>query len=144
MSDIFGDLRNWGRVLKQLEQLRVAGRLDEHQEGLTRILRYPYNWQLRRAALRAVPDLKMPSKDLLNVLLGIVNDEDSALETRLLACDAVRHSIRRQREQGEPDRFEALAADWAARFLSTPQPPVLRDAVEAWLALVQEAAYAAR
>jgi len=143
MSDIFGDLREWGQVLKQIEQLRLAGQLDEHQEGLTRVLRYRYNWQLRQAALRAVPDLKRPSKDLFDVLIGMETDEYCDLETRLLACDAVRHSIRQRREQGEPDQLDARAIERVEKFLSVPQPPVLRAALEPALALLREPAGAA-
>jgi hypothetical protein len=143
MPDIFGDLREWGRVLKQIEQLRLAGRLDEHQEGLTRVLRYRYNWQTRQAALRVACDLWRPSKDLVDVLLGIVTDENCDLETRLLACDAVRHSIRQLWRQEEQDQLEAKALERVAAFLSVPQPPVLRAALEPALALLREPAGAA-
>mgnify|MGYP005810636425 CR=1 FL=1 len=138
MSDIFGDLRDWKRVLKQIEQVRLAGQLDEHQEGLTRVLRYRYNGQLRRAALRAAPDLKRPSKDLVDVLLEIVRDEYCDLETRLLACDAVRHSISRRRDQEGTGGFESDAFRCAGEILRAPQPEVLREAVQRWLVLKPE------
>lgn len=138
MLDIFGDLREWGQVLRQIEQLRLTGHLDEHQEGLTRVLRYRYNWQLRQAALRAVPDLRKPSKDLVHVLLGIVTDEYCDLETRLLACDAVRQSIRKHSDQEGTDSFESEAFQRADEILRVPQPPVLREAVERWLVLKRE------
>ena len=131
MSDIFGDLREWGRVLDQIEQLRLAGRLDEHQEGLTRVLRYRYNERLREAALRVVPEIREPSKDLLDVLLQIVSDEYCALETRLLACEAVRHVISRIRALGLADPDEP-AAQLAGEILRVPQPAALREAVKRW------------
>lgn len=138
MPDIFGDLREWGQVLRQIEQLRLAGQLDEHREGLIRVLRYRYNWQLRQAALRAVRDVKRPSKSLFDVLLGIVTDEQSDLETRLLACDAVRHSISRYSSRQEAGGSRAEALDRAGEFLAVPQPPVLREAVEQWAAVESE------
>ena len=138
MTDIFGDLREWGQVLRQIEQLRLAGRLDEHQEGLIRVLRYRYSWQLREAALRAVTDLRRPSKDLLDVLLGIVTDEYCDLEMRLLACDTVRHSIRKHCDQEGTGGFESEAFQRGNEILRVPQPPVLRDAVERWLSLKRE------
>jgi hypothetical protein len=138
MPDIFGDLRNWGQILKQIELLRLAGQLDEHEEGLTRILRYRYNWQLRQAAMRAVPELRNPSKDLFDVLLGIVTDEYCDFETRLLACNAVRDSIRRYHDRREPGDLRAQAAECAGAILGTPQPPVLRKAVEQWLTVKRE------
>jgi len=139
MPDIFGDLREWGDTLKQIEQLRLAGHLDEHQEGLIRVLRYRYNWQLRQAALRAVPNLRKPSKDLLDVLLRIVTEEHNDLETRLLACDAVRQWMGRHHGQEGSGEFEAEAARRASEILRVPQPPVLREAVEQWLVPTREA-----
>lgn len=138
MPDVFGDLREWGRVLKQIELLRLAGQLDEHKDGLTRILRYRYNWQLRQAALRAVPDLRKPSKDLFDVLLGIVTDEYCDFETRLLACNAVRDSVRRQYDRQEHGDLKAQTIQRAEAILGTHQPPVLRKAVEQWLAVKHE------
>ena len=138
MSDVFGDLRNWGQILKQIDLQRLGGQLDEHEEGLTRILRYRYNWQLRQAAIRAVPELRKPSKDLFDVLLGIVTDEYCDFETRLLACNAVRDSIRRPHDRREPCDLQAQAAECAAGILGTPQPPVLRKAVEQWLTVKHE------
>ncbi len=134
MSDIFGDLREWGRVLKQIELLGLAGQLDEHEEGLTRVLRYRYNWQLRQAALRAASHLKRPSKDLFDVLIGIVTDDYGDLETRLLACNAVRDLIRTERCQPGTGDLESQATQLADEILRVPQPPVLRKAVEQWLA----------
>lgn len=129
MPDIFGDLIDWGRVLKQLELLRLAGQLDDHEKGLTRLLRYRYNWQLRCAVLRAVPELRRPSRELFDVLIGIVADDYCDIETRLLACNAVRGLLGRQRGQD----IEADATRRAHEFLRVPQPPVLRKAVERWL-----------
>jgi len=126
VSDIFGDLREWGRIPEQIEQLRLSGRLDEHEEGLTRVLRYRYNWQLREAALRVVPDIREPSKDLLDVLLQIVPDEYCALETRLLACEAVRHVISRTDAEG------SAVAQIVDDTLRAAFPPVLRKVVERW------------
>lgn len=126
------------RFQTDVRQLRLAGQLDAHQEGLTRVLRYRYNWQLRQDALRAVPDLRRPSRDLVDVLLGIVTDEHCDLQTRLLACDAVRHSIRRHCRQEGSGGFESEAFQCACEILRVPQPPVLREAVGLWLVLKRE------
>lgn len=133
MPDIFGDLREWGRVLDQLARVTSAGRLDQHEEGLTRLLRYRYNWQIRQAAIHAVPKLDRPSKEVIDVLIRIVTDEFCDLETRILACDAVRESIHRRRLLSDSSEFEAEAARQASEILRTPQPPALRKAVEQWL-----------
>lgn len=138
MSDIFGDLREWGQVLKQIEQLRLAGQLDEHQQGLIRVLRYRCNWQLRQVSLRAAPDLSRPSDELFGLLLEIVSDEDCGLETRLLACDAVRHLLHKQSGREDARALESRAFEHAGRILEVSQPPVLREAVERWLVVRQE------
>lgn len=140
VSDIFGDLREWGRVLGEIEQLRLAGRLDDHQEGLTRILRYRYNAQLREAALRAVAEIREPSRDLLDVLLRIVSDEYCALETRLLACEAARHAIHRIHAHEPAGAGGQDAAQLADEILRVPQPPVLRKALERWRSPARPAA----
>lgn len=138
MPDIFGDLRNWGQILKQIELLRLAGQLDEHEEGLTRVLKYRYNWQLRQAAIRAVPELRNVPKDLFDVLLDLVTDNYCDFETRLIACNAVRDSLRRRHNRREPGDLHAQAAECADGILGTPQPPVLRKAVEQWLTVEHE------
>lgn len=129
MSDIFGDLREWGRVLDQIEQLKQAGKLDEHEEALGRVLRYRYNFELRQCALRAVPDLTRPSRQILDILLGIVADEYCQMETRLLACEAASHAIAKNSGGPEEGEFEAAAARCAGEVLRVRQPPVLRNAV---------------
>ncbi len=139
MSDVFGDLREWGRVLNQIEQLRQAGQLDDYEEGLTRVLRYRHNWQLRQAALRVVPDLTRPSRNLFDVLLGIVADEYCDVPMRLLACEAVSHAIARRRGGPDGGAFEAEAARRGREILRLRQPPVLRSAVARCLLARREA-----
>jgi hypothetical protein len=35
--DVFGDLRDWGCVLRQIDGMRADGTLDMHQYGLARV-----------------------------------------------------------------------------------------------------------
>lgn len=110
--------------------MKESGRLDENQRGLARLLRYRFNWQVRQSALRAVRQLKRPSKEIFGVLLSIVADENCELETRLLACEAVRHILDSGYVQGDAER--AAAARCAGKLLRVPQPPLLEDAVGSW------------
>ena len=135
MPDIFSDLREWGTILNQIEELKRAGRLEEHQTGLVRILRYRFNWQLHHAVLEAVAELRSPSESLMSAICHIVADENCELGTRLLACDAVECLLRRLRNLGESDILERLAFAEARAILSISQPPVLRQAIERWLEL---------
>jgi len=93
VPDPFGDLRDWGRVISKIGQLRQDGTLQENQDGLIRVLRYRFNWQLRQAALESVQSIPKPSPPLLDVLISIVGDELVELEFRLLACAAVNHVL---------------------------------------------------
>jgi hypothetical protein len=79
-----------------------------------------------------VPELRKPSKEPLDVLFGIVTDEYGDFETRLLACNAVRDSIRAHHDQQEPEDLKARAVQHADAILRTRQPPALRKAVEQW------------
>lgn len=135
MPDIFSDLREWRSILSRIEELKRAGRLEEHQEGLVRILRYRFRWQLHHAVLEAVSELRSPSEDLMMAICDIVADEHCELGTRLLACDAVECMLRRARNLGDPDILERIAFAEGRRILSASQPPVLRQSIERWLAL---------
>lgn len=135
MPDIFSDLREWEAILKQIKGLKRAGRLEEHQTGLVRILRYRFNWQLHHAVLEAVAELRSPSADLLMAICDIVADENCEWGTRLLACDTVESLLRRLRNLGDSDILERMAFAEARAILSVSQPPVLRQAIERWLDL---------
>lgn len=140
MPDLFSDLREWGTILSQIDKLKRAGRLEDHQSGLVRILRYRLNWQLHHAVLEAVVELRSPSEELLRAICDIAADEHREIGTRLLACDAVECLLRRMRNLGESEILERIAFSEARAILDTSQPPVLRQAIERWLDLEPEAA----
>lgn len=135
MPDIFSNLRDWRSILDQMEGLRRAGRLEEHQSGLVRILRYRFHWQLHHAVLEAVAELRSPSEELLMAICDIIADENCELGTRLLACDAVECLLRRLRNLGDPDILERMAFAEGRAILRVSQPSVLRQAIERWLEL---------
>ncbi len=87
------DLQHWGRVLGQLEELRELRSLDEHQEGLKRILRYGGNWRLRECAMECVQEVAAPKNALLQEVCTIMCDEDIYPELRMLAVDTLRKLI---------------------------------------------------
>ena len=134
MPDIFSNLRDWRSILDQMEGLRRAGRLEEHQPGLVRILRYRFHWQLHHAVLEAVAELRSPSEELLMAICDIIPGDTAELRTRLLACDAVECLLRRLRNlrsrHSGTDGLRGRACDSEAS-----QPPVLRQAIERWLEL---------
>jgi hypothetical protein len=107
--DLFGDLSEWGRVLDQLEQLSLAGQLDEHQAGMARILRFRQNWQLTERVLALATGVKQ-SNDLLTAeVVHVLADVGADIETRVLAAKAIGHLLRNRPPQGtsrgfDPDR----------------------------------------
>lgn len=88
-DDIFGNLTDWGSVMDTIEGLRERRKLDGHQEGLTRILRYRDNWRLREIALDCVKEVSKPSDELLHAVLAIMMDEDIYYEARVMAAEAL-------------------------------------------------------
>lgn len=134
MPDVFGDLRDWGRVIHKIGQLRREGILHEHLDGLVRVLRYRYNWQLRQAAIESVQDVAKPNRPLLDALLVIASDETVQLEFRLLACGAVNHVLWRCGSLEGGSGLRRRAALEAETILSGVHEPVLRTAIERWAA----------
>jgi hypothetical protein len=100
-TDIFGDLRDWDRVIEQLEQLQDSGQLDDHQDGLARLLRYRFNWRLRGKAVQSLSTLSEPEDRILLLVLEIACDEDTGFDFRTLAADSLCGliSMRQKREQ---------------------------------------------
>ncbi len=88
------DLRDWGRVLEELEELKRLRLLDDHQDGLRRILRYKENWQLRECALQCTKEVTTPRTELVKEVCSIMCDEDTYPELRMLAVDTIREFIR--------------------------------------------------
>lgn len=91
--DKFGDLRDWGPVMEQLGRLQEQGELGRHRRGLTRILRYRDNWQLREAALKCARNVENPTDELLESALAIMMDENIYHDARVLAAGTLAHLV---------------------------------------------------
>lgn len=130
--DIFGDLQDWGRVLGQIESMRRDGTLDKHQPGLARVARYPFNWQLRQAALRAIAELKAPIDAVVDVSLRILLNDHGDLETRILAGNALSRVLNGASGQAISDRLRSEAARSIQALGEAPQPPVLQTSARRW------------
>jgi hypothetical protein len=46
-TDVFGGLREWIRLLEQLDHLKDSGQVDERQDGRAPPLTYRPNWPTR-------------------------------------------------------------------------------------------------
>lgn len=129
----FGNLEEWGRVLTQLEQLGRDQCLDEHQDGLARLLRYPGNWRLREAALEYARHIKQPAEALVAAVLQILTDEELYYEVRVLAAEALVTLLPAARNRS----LEQHAVELMHALLDAPHPPVLHQAVQRVLPTIE-------
>jgi len=137
--DDFGNLEEWGRVLSQLSQLEHDRTLDEHQDGLVRLLRYPDNWRLREAALEAVGNVKCPSEVLISEVLRIMASDQLYHEVRVLAAEALVRLVEAARvsKDGRNRALEQQVVDQMHALLDSPHPPVLHQAIQRALPTVE-------
>jgi hypothetical protein len=121
------DLQNWGRVLEQLEELKELRLLDEHQEGLKRILRYTGNWSLRECAMKCVQEVAAPKNALLQEVCAIMCDEDVYPELRTLAVDTLRKLILANASIGSlPYHQGATILEKMKALVGVPMHPLLQ------------------
>ena len=139
--DEFGNLLEWGGVVERIGSLRDTGELDEHQEGLARILRYRRNWRLRETVLEVVEEVKSPSMELVSGVWAVLADRMLYLEVRVLAARAPGEMLRNVRKTGGNAgvRIECETVEDMKRILDSSQAPVLHDAVRRALARIDEA-----
>ncbi|UCC48645.1 MAG: hypothetical protein JSV41_00255 [Gemmatimonadota bacterium] len=137
--DSFGHLMEWGRVLEEIDRLRISGELDEHQRGLLRVLRYRGNWRLREAVLRAVTEMDAPGETLLSAVLEIMVDGSLYHEVRVLAAEALASGLARAHEQKrhDLDDLKQRAVEHANELLNSTQAPVVCEGVRLVLSSVE-------
>ena len=141
MADtVFGDIRDWGRVLSLLDKLTKDKKLNEHQQELLEILRDRENWKLREAVLESVKDLDSPSDELLEEILNIMTDDMAHYNARILAADALIHLLQK-RETGQ-ERNHAVTVDVVIgkmlSMLNSPLPSFLHEAIRRSLEEIRE------
>lgn len=120
-QDPFGNLNEWGNVIKTLEALSDIDGLERCQPGLVRILKYKGNWRLREEALNKIKYIQAPSRDLLFQLLDLLADDNIYYDVRILAGDALSRLLRHVRD----DIHEELRAELmktVEKLKSMPQP----------------------
>ncbi len=126
----FGNLRNWGEVLKKLEALIRSGELGDYQEELIRVLRFNDNWRLREAVLLALPKIQEPTPALMDEVLAIMMRNDLDYDVRILAADALskilcKDSSAARRSCEKTKEAIGRVLDGIRRLLDNPQPPIL-------------------
>jgi hypothetical protein len=124
-QDPFGNLEDWGRVLSTLKELTDQGRLDEAQDGITRLVRYRDNWRLRESALVAA---------LILAIGQVLEDQGGFVDARILAARALGDLVGRQpRGTATPQTSTKALRALLRRQLESPEAPVLTRAIEAAL-----------
>jgi hypothetical protein len=136
-TDVFGNLQDWGCVLDRIAELRRSRKLDGHQEGLNRLLRYRDNWRLREAALEAAKEVSSPTDALLSQVLAVMMDEGVYWQARALAADALSQLV--QKSGKIPAVNASRVAEKMNQLLDTPQAPVFHESIRRSLQAVEKA-----
>ncbi len=134
------DLMDWGKVLAELEELIGFGLLDEHQDGLSRILRYRPYWRLRECALACAQEVSLPNDRLILEVCSVMCDEESYAELRMRAAEVVADLLVKRAEQGEAvPHFDGVAIpEKMKQLLDGPLSPLLDRTLKAVLAKIKE------
>jgi len=130
-ADIFGDLREWDKVLEVLDSLKESIKLDEHQNGLARILRYGKNWRLLERVLEDAKEISRPSNEFLLEVSRIMRDRNVYLNARMLALETLECLVPRipQDRKQDHNHYPTLIVRKMADMLKSPEPPIFHEAV---------------
>jgi hypothetical protein len=89
ITDVFDDLREWKRVLEQLEHSTDTRQFGERHNGLAQLLEYRFNWRIRERAVKRISLLPAPEDRTLSLLLEIAVDQYTDISPRTLAADCL-------------------------------------------------------
>ncbi len=126
-QDPFGNLQEWGQVLKDLDAIFQNGSAEDCQSGLIRLLRYKGNWRLREEALKHIEELENPKEELIKEVIRILDDENIYYEARIIACRSLMHFVNGNNDFSEPLRD--MTRQVLERIKSTPHPPFFSDSI---------------
>ncbi|MDI7259004.1 MAG: hypothetical protein QME90_03675 [Thermodesulfobacteriota bacterium] len=130
-SDIFGNLMEWDKVLEVLDSLKESTKLDEHQTGLARILRYGQNWRLLERVLEDAKEISQPSNEFLLEVSRIMTDRNIYLNARMLALETLECLVPRipQDRKHDHNLNPTLIVRKMVDMLKSPEPPIFHEAV---------------
>lgn len=128
-NDPFGNLTDWGLALDTLEDLADNGELSSCQPGLIRILRFKGHWRLREEVLKHVGKIQAPSKDLVQEVIAILDDDNIYYDARIIAGNAIIQWINKA-EGACGNDIHRKTQKVIEKIKSTPQPPFFEKALE--------------
>lgn len=136
---VFGNLDEWGRVLERLAELTRSGEIEQHQEDLAMLLRYPDNWRLREAALERVSAIRTPTNALIHEICRIMLNDRLYFHVRVLAAEALTVALERLAECTDPelDRLRRDIAKKVHLLLDAHEVPVVHQAARRILQKVE-------
>ena len=127
--DVFGNLSRKNEVLALLEEIVSQGRLDEHQLGLARILRFRENHTLLHAALECVPKIEKSSDILIAEALNVLVVQDLPISIRSLAAKALGHLISHCPVRTDSDFDLDMVLESMTHVHRKAESPVLKKAI---------------
>jgi len=128
-SDVFGDLEKWEKVLKILDGLTESRKLDEHQTGLARVLRFGGNWRLIEKVLECGKEINQPEDRFLLGVLNIITDRNIYLDARILALDTLVCLFPRVNQKENQKVSQAFVVREMRNILNLPGPPIFLEAI---------------
>jgi hypothetical protein len=128
-SDIFGNLKEWGKVLELLDNLKQSKKLDEHQMGLARILKYGENWRLLEQVLECGKEINQPEDQFLLEVFNIMSDRNIYLDARILALNILVCLFPRINRKNNHKLSQGLIVQNMRNILNLPGPPIFQEAV---------------
>ncbi len=127
--DIFGNLSRKDEVLSALEEIASQNRLDEHQIGLARILRFKENHTLLCAALECATKIERSSDILIAEALNVLVALDLPVSIRSLAASSLGHLIYHRPTKTDSDFDLDMVMDSMAHVLRKSESPTLKKAL---------------
>jgi hypothetical protein len=128
-SDILGNLKEWGKVLELLDSLKQSKKLDEHQTGLARILKYGENWRLLEKVLECGKEINQPEDKFLLEVFNIITDRNIYLDARILALNTLVCLSPRINHKNNQKVSQALVVRKTRNILNLPGPPIFHEAI---------------
>ena len=136
--DTFGNLLDWGQVLESLEDLKRAKKLEDHQAGLARILRYGQNWRLLEAVLEHGKEVVAPSGEFLKAICDVMNNRGIYVDARVLAVQTLETLVPRmtgdRQGDGGVSRNSVIQAMKALQ--KSVEPPKFQEAIDQSLKVI--------
>jgi len=130
-SDIFGNLREWRQVLKLLDSLKKSKKLDKHQIGLARILRYGQNCRLLERVLEYGKEINQPADEFLLEVTNIMTDRNIYLDARILAVEVLESLVPRRPKIRKNDKqfSKTLVVCKMQDILNSSEPPNFHEVI---------------